>query len=877
MYDPNLPLAKAGGSLSPDDLAKLRSSKLSDEVIKRNHYRHLADDEAKGYFGLFKGDCSGLLIPYPVLIRNDHGELDFAGDELFHRLRRMNIPTGIKGDAKYVQRQQTASRLYFSWGLRPQILTDTKTPIIITEGELKTACLQDVVRGSTFSYPSQLVIGISGVWNWRGASTSGRDAQGNIVNYSDIIPDLRELLAPHLKERKVTLLFDRDVEQNRSVNAARRRLAKWLEEQGANVFYFEWPDLHPECKGIDDLAHVVGVEAVRFLLASNVQPAKKSEAKVTLTDEPPEGFELLFKDEPTHAEYYKAKQGDHWRIFQKMIDDKKVRYEVLCGLIDKVHKVVAADGSERSRLVCWKDENNRDCEAVVPMADLLSRDAAGLVSLANHGLFIYPGRLAAVAKLITCFPSSSRVHTASKPGWTQLPDGAYSYVLPDESFGVPGVRLQIAGEHYYHQRGTLDDWRREIGARCVGNTRLTLAVSAAFAGPLLHGLGVAGVGIHLVCPTSSGKTSILSAAGSVFGGGGVNGAVRAWNATTNSMEVLAVNSNDNVVVFDELGGSSAKDVVRSVYSLINGIGRTRLDVNSNLRQSRTWRIVLLSGGELDVHEFARLAGQESKGGVDVRLLAIPLPADSKYRLFETIHDSSSGAAFADALHTAAVAKCYGTAGREFMRYLLMPEPENDSVSSPIGNLHTRLQRVRHFVAEFEESVLPKNAPAEVLRAGKSFAVVAAAGRLASHWGITGWPREWSFEAVATCFRDWVADRNEVAGDDTGIDAARGIRLLVQKLTQFDSRFKQLKADADGFEAPTPYEMYGWQDADCFYVNTSVYENILLNGYSRKAVSAELKRRDLLVTTDKNDSVTKNLDRHKRRVVQIKKTVLEVGA
>jgi hypothetical protein len=64
------------------------------------------------------------------------------------------------------------------------------------------------------------------------------------------------------------------------------------------------------------------------------------------------------------------------------------------------------------------------------------------------------------------------------------------YVLPDATIGSQdggAFVLQSLDNRSegYRQGGTLEGWRHEVAARCVGNSRLLLAVSAGFAAPLL--------------------------------------------------------------------------------------------------------------------------------------------------------------------------------------------------------------------------------------------------------------------------------------------------------------------------------------------------------------------------------------------------------
>ena len=80
--------------------------------------------------------------------------------------------------------------------------------------------------------------------------------------------------------------------------------------------------------------------------------------------------------------------------------------------------------------------------------------------------------------------SPNRALATDRVGWN-----GSAFVLPDECFGGnPGETLLLqnstAHEHSFRQAGTLEEWQ-EIPGLAVGNSRMTVAISMAFAGPLL--------------------------------------------------------------------------------------------------------------------------------------------------------------------------------------------------------------------------------------------------------------------------------------------------------------------------------------------------------------------------------------------------------
>ncbi|MFN9977202.1 MAG: DUF927 domain-containing protein, partial [Phycisphaerae bacterium] len=80
-------------------------------------------------------------------------------------------------------------------------------------------------------------------------------------------------------------------------------------------------------------------------------------------------------------------------------------------------------------------------------------------------------------------------------------------------------------------------------------------------------VGAEGGGIHYRGPSSCGKSTLLQAAGSVFGGGGLRGWVRSWRATDNALESVAAAHCDLPLLLDEMGEAGADTVAAAAYML----------------------------------------------------------------------------------------------------------------------------------------------------------------------------------------------------------------------------------------------------------------------------------------------------------------------
>lgn len=83
--------------------------------------------------------------------------------------------------------------------------------------------------------------------------------------------------------------------------------------------------------------------------------------------------------------------------------------------------------------------------------------------------------------------------------------------------------------------------------------------------------------------------------------------------------------------------------------LAGGLGKGRMDRNGGTRPRKTWRLLILSSGEISVAEHMLAAQKKARAGQEVRLVDVPADAGASLGVFDTIFDFASGAAFANYL------------------------------------------------------------------------------------------------------------------------------------------------------------------------------------------------------------------------------------
>ncbi|OGB27096.1 MAG: hypothetical protein A3I66_19070 [Burkholderiales bacterium RIFCSPLOWO2_02_FULL_57_36] len=368
------------------------------------------------------------------------------------------------------------------------------------------------------------------------------------------------------------------------------------------------------------------------------------------------------------------------------------------------------------------------------------------------------------------------------------------YVLPNETLGTSASGEKVifhseAGiEANFSQRGTAGQWRNDLARLCVGNSRAAFAVATAFAGPLLvWAQGVTGGGIHYTGQTSIGKTTCFLLAASVWGKGtekDPDSYMQKWRATSNGLEYQGEQHNDCTLILDELGQMDAGDAGNAAYMLADGMGKTRGKGAGGLRPKPTWRLLFLSSGELTLAQHMETVGKKMKGGQEVRLIPIPTEVKEGSAL-ETFHEFATGHELSGWVqHNAA--KCYGTVGRAWLEYLV------DHTQGLSAVLRERMDAI-------EALIVPAGASGQVKRGGRRFALIAAAGEMATAAGLTGWPEGEAIRAAHTCFDAWLKLRGG-AGSSEKTSMLRQVRAFLE--THGDGRFAMWHRAADDHAAKT---------------------------------------------------------------------------
>ncbi len=506
----------------------------------------------------------------------------------------------------------------------------------------------------------------------------------------------------------------------------------------------------------------------------------------------------LFKQETKGEETFDLRIGPPLRIIGKTSDD----------------------GSDNwGTFLAWKDLAGVEHRWALPDDLLQGQGREYAQILARGGYSIAPGQAAKFAAFIQGIRTTRFVTCVPRIGWHER-----AYVMPDLAYGVPADTVVLQSARHvgmFRTGGTLEGWK-EIVSLCAGNSRLVFALCAAFAGPLLRVAGIEGGGFSFEGGSSSGKTTALQVAASVWGG---PEHVRSWRITDNALEGVAALHNDNVLILDEVGQVSASVLSDSAYMLANGQAKGRAGREGNMRRVLTWRLLFLSSGELGLADKLAENGMKSRGGQEVRFVGIPVDKG----MMAELHGLPGAGAVADRIKTLC-AEHYGLAGREFLQWLC---PRREEVGKDI----------REHLTALVDRLCPPEATEQVRRVAKRFCLVLGAGLAAQRAGLIPSDME-IIPAVQSCFDDWLAARGgSGASEDAAILSA--VRLFIEQ--HGASRFQ----DADNPNA-TCINRVGFRrkmgDETEFVVLPESFRAEVVKGYSERRAARVLAESGWLQTS-----------------------------
>jgi putative DNA primase/helicase len=212
-------------------------------------------------------------------------------------------------------------------------------------------------------------------------------------------------------------------------------------------------------------------------------------------------------------------------------------------------------------------------------------------------------------------------------------------------------------------------------------------------------------------------------------------------------------------------------------------------------------------------------------GQEVRLLEISSDC-TEHGLFENIHRSKTPADFSNRIKRA-TANHYGTPLQKFLENLTL-------------NTDVMETRCRSYMDAFLKAVLPEDATGVIPRAALRFALVAAAGELATRLKLTGWKKGEAFKAAKKCFASWLEHHKTFDPVTMAVDRVQ--RFIIENHAKFE---------VVGGDVRLNGSKVGYEKKGQFLILPNVFRDSVCAGVDPEAVADALEHAGYLHTSGPN--------------------------
>ena len=245
---------------------------------------------------------------------------------------------------------------------------------------------------------------------------------------------------------------------------------------------------------------------------------------------------------------------------------------------------------------------------------------------------------------------------------------------PDGEIGfLPPSLIAKSRARFFASLGTLEEWQSRIATVAALSTCMTVAMSAAFAAPLLRLVGLPNFSLLFGGPSRSGKSTTLLIATSVCGIGHEEHLLN-WGGTVLGLLEAAAGFGDIVFPVNEVGAkkgkrSEAYEGLRDLFAqYAEGSDRERHSSHQP-DEARRFNGICIATAERSIADYAKLAGEDRDDGELFRAIDVIAVRDGKKTVLDLAPDTLDQKLCLKALRKDLEAQ-HGTALPPFIKHII---------------------------------------------------------------------------------------------------------------------------------------------------------------------------------------------------------------
>ncbi|MBF0749770.1 DUF927 domain-containing protein [Staphylococcus lentus] len=344
-------------------------------------------------------------------------------------------------------------------------------------------------------------------------------------------------------------------------------------------------------------------------------------------------YSIQIDEELIPEPYNLGKNGWLYKMIEKgKGDDKQIVPKLITStppLITKQFKDI--ESSNISYELSYRKDNQT---SNIPVQALDIADTKNIINLSSKGLDVDTINRLEVVNFISMFKRINDLKTEKTVSRLGHVKSHFIHPLIEND-----VELIIHEEGYknlansFKTKGTLKDYADTVFNEVKNSPMAMMFMYASLGSILLHDFGVEPFIVDMASKTSTGKTTALKVAASVWG---TNDLVSEWNTTKVNVERKASLMNSFPLIYDDSRKAPVYQLADIVYQFSGGRSKGRGNIHS-IDVEKTWQNILISTGETSIVEY----GNE-KAGIGARVITLQDEPFTDDVSFTNIYDGLSG-------------------------------------------------------------------------------------------------------------------------------------------------------------------------------------------------------------------------------------------